>query len=58
MIDSQWQEFLQSWSRHILATGDYRDTLPAEVIDEQNLWIGYPGATRNICPPLSMLWLL
>ena len=44
MIDHQWHELLQSWSRHILATGDYRDYLPEEAIDKQNLWIGYPGA--------------
>ena len=44
MIDDHWHELLHSWSRHILATGDYRDVLPAEVIDKQNLWMGYPGA--------------
>jgi hypothetical protein len=44
MIDHQWHELLHSWSRHILATGDYRDVLPAEAIDKQALWIGYPGA--------------
>ena len=44
MIDDHWHELLQSWSRHILATADFRDYLPGEVIDKQNLWIGYPGA--------------
>ncbi len=47
MIDHQWPDLLHSWSRHILATSDYRDYLPEEVIDEQNLWIGYPGASEE-----------
>jgi len=44
MIDHQWHELLQSWSRHIPAAGDDSDILPAQGIDEQNPWIGYPGA--------------
>jgi len=44
MIADQWPDLLQSWSRHILATGDDRDVLPAQGIDKQNPWIGYPGA--------------
>ena len=44
MIDHQWPDLLQSWSRHILATRDYRDFLSAQGIDKQNPWIGYPGA--------------
>jgi len=47
MIDHQWHELLQSWSRHTLATSDYRDYLPAEVINEQAHWIGYPGASEE-----------
>ena len=47
MIDHQWHELLQSWSRHILATGDYRDYLPEEAIDKQKLWIGYPGVSEE-----------
>ncbi|MHB8857270.1 MAG: SMI1/KNR4 family protein [Bellilinea sp.] len=47
MIDHQWPDLLQSWSRHILTTGNCRDHLPAEVIDKQNLWIGYPGASED-----------
>lgn len=38
MIADQWADLLQSWSRHILATGDYHDYLPEEVIDRQNQW--------------------
>ena len=44
MMEYKWPELLKSWSRHILATGYYRDILPAEVIDQKNQWIGYPGA--------------
>lgn len=44
MIDFQWHGLLQSWSRHTLAAGDDRDNLSAEWLDEQTLWIGYPGA--------------
>lgn len=47
MIADQWPELLHSWSQHILATSDYRSYLPEEVIDEQNLWIGYPGASEE-----------
>lgn len=47
MIDCKWHELLKSWSRHILATSDYRDYLPEEVIDEENFWIGYPGASEE-----------
>lgn len=47
MIDLHWHELLHSWSRYILATTDFRDVLPAEVIDEQAHWIGYPGATEE-----------
>lgn len=44
MTDFDWRQLLNSWSRHILATSDYRDYLPEEVIDQKNQWIGYPGA--------------
>ncbi|GAP13620.1 hypothetical protein LARV_01375 [Longilinea arvoryzae] len=47
MIDYKWPELLQSWSRHILVTSDYRSYLPEEVIDKQNLWIVYRGASEG-----------
>ncbi len=47
MSNYDWRQLLNSWSRHILATSDYRDYLPEEVIDEQNLWIGYSGASEE-----------
>jgi hypothetical protein len=46
MTYEDWPGLLKSWSKFILASRDYRELIPAELIDEQNLWIGYPGASE------------